>query len=44
MGKERDALLGRSMYDFLHPAEEHQAKVDLAKFVESRSVHGAVTR
>ncbi|RCH78413.1 hypothetical protein CU098_003048, partial [Rhizopus stolonifer] len=40
----RDCLLSQSLLMFVHPEERSLAKMDLSKFIESKTISGAVTR
>ncbi|EJD49734.1 hypothetical protein AURDEDRAFT_182843 [Auricularia subglabra TFB-10046 SS5] len=44
LGHQRDPLLGRSLLEFVHPDEQASAENDLAGVLESRTLHGSVTR
>lgn len=44
MGSEKDLVVGKSFFDFVHPTERAQAKIDLRDIVASRTVFGSVTR
>ncbi|CAO1623895.1 unnamed protein product [Sympodiomycopsis kandeliae] len=44
MGPEKDLIIGKSFFDFVHPAEREQAKDDLRNIVASRTLFGSVTR
>lgn len=44
MGSEKDLIIGKSFFDFVHPQERAQAKEDLRNIVASRTLFGSVTR
>lgn len=44
MGEQAPNLIGKSLLDFLHPDEVDIAKVDLGTVVDTRMLHGSVTR
>lgn len=39
-----DALTGRHLLDFVHPDEQATAKIDVGGVLESKTLHGSVTR
>jgi hypothetical protein len=41
---QADALVGKSLLAFIHPDEQASAKHDLGNVLESRTLHGSVTR
>ncbi|TFK72912.1 hypothetical protein BDN72DRAFT_869302 [Pluteus cervinus] len=41
---QAEALIGKSILDFVHPDEQASAKQDLGSVLESRTLHGSVTR
>jgi hypothetical protein len=41
---QADLLVGKSLLDFVHPDEQASAKQDLGSVLESRTLHGSVTR
>jgi len=42
--EQADLLVGKSLLSFVHPDEQASAKVDLGGVLESRTLHGSVTR
>ncbi|KAI8148296.1 hypothetical protein BJV82DRAFT_261764 [Fennellomyces sp. T-0311] len=40
----RSFMMQRSLLDLMHPDEVELARLDLARFVQSKSLHGSVTR
>jgi len=44
LDQQADAILGRRLLDFVHPDEHTSAHQDLGKVLESRTLHGSVTR
>ncbi|KZT07627.1 uncharacterized protein LAESUDRAFT_677413 [Laetiporus sulphureus 93-53] len=42
--EQADELLGKSLLEFVHPDEQASAKLDLGSVLESRTLHGSVTR
>ncbi|KAJ7593058.1 hypothetical protein C8J56DRAFT_930269 [Mycena floridula] len=42
--EQNNALIGKPLLSFIHPDEVENAKVDLGKVLESRVLHGSVTR
>jgi hypothetical protein len=42
--EQADALVGKSLFAFIHPNEQASAKHDLGCVIESRILHGSVTR
>ena len=42
--EQADALAGKSLFDFIHPDEQASAKHDLGTVIDSRTLHGSVTR
>ncbi|CCM04305.1 uncharacterized protein FIBRA_06476 [Fibroporia radiculosa] len=41
---QADLLIGKSLLAFVHPEEQASAKLDLGSVLESRTLHGSVTR
>lgn len=41
---QADLLVGKSLLSFVHPDEQASAKTDLRSVLESRTLHGSVTR
>ncbi|KAH9936060.1 hypothetical protein B0H21DRAFT_758828 [Amylocystis lapponica] len=41
---QADLLVGKSLLSFVHPDEQASAKLDLGSVLESRTLHGSVTR
>ena len=41
---QADLLVGKSLLSFVHPDEQASAKQDLGNVLESRTLHGSVTR
>ncbi|TFY65049.1 hypothetical protein EVG20_g5732 [Dentipellis fragilis] len=41
---EAPLVIGKSVFDFVHPDEQASAKHDLGNVLESRTLHGSVTR
>lgn len=41
---QADLLVGKSLLSFVHPDEQASAKADLKNVLESRTLHGSVTR
>ncbi|KAI0250261.1 hypothetical protein BJV78DRAFT_1128249 [Lactifluus subvellereus] len=41
---QADALIGRSLFEFVHPDEQASAKNDLGNVLSSKALHGSVTR
>ncbi len=39
-----DVLVGKSLLDFVHPDEQGSAKTDLGNVLDSKTLHGSVTR
>ncbi|KAI0368748.1 hypothetical protein BV20DRAFT_980514 [Pilatotrama ljubarskyi] len=44
LGEQAEYLVGKSLLDYVHPDEQASAKVDLGAVLESRTLHGSVTR
>ena len=44
LGEQADLLIGKSLLAYVHPDEQASAKVDLGAVLESRTLHGSVTR
>ncbi|KAH9850255.1 hypothetical protein C2E23DRAFT_735327 [Lenzites betulinus] len=44
LGEQADLLVGKSLLDYVHPDEKASAKVDLGAVLDSRTLHGSVTR
>lgn len=44
LAEQADALIGKSLLVFVHPDEQASAKHDLGSVLESRTLHGSVTR
>lgn len=44
LDEQADALVGKSLLSFVHPDEQASAKHDLGSVLESRTLHGSVTR
>ncbi|CAO1632308.1 unnamed protein product [Parajaminaea phylloscopi] len=44
LGTEADHLIGKSFFDWVHPAEKERAQTDLQTIVTSRTLFGSVTR
>ncbi|OSD06313.1 hypothetical protein PYCCODRAFT_1383241 [Trametes coccinea BRFM310] len=44
LGEQADLLVGRSLLDYVHPDEQTSAKNDLGAVLESKTLHGSVTR
>ncbi|KAI0330225.1 hypothetical protein GY45DRAFT_1323948 [Cubamyces sp. BRFM 1775] len=44
LGEQADLLIGSSLLDYVHPDEQASAKVDLGTVLDSRTLHGSVTR
>ncbi|KAI9000584.1 hypothetical protein BD414DRAFT_405786 [Trametes punicea] len=44
LGEQADLLVGRSLLDYVHPDEQASAKVDLGAVLQSKTLHGSVTR
>ncbi|KAL6302350.1 hypothetical protein BKA93DRAFT_736867 [Sparassis latifolia] len=42
--EQADLLVGKSLLAFVHPDEQASAKLDLGSVLESRTLHGSVTR
>lgn len=42
--EQADALIGKSLLQFVHPDEQASAEQDLGGVLESRTLHGSVTR
>ena len=44
LGPQADTIIGKKLLDFVHPDEHASANQDLGKVLESRTLHGSVTR
>ncbi|TBU63084.1 hypothetical protein BD310DRAFT_945502 [Dichomitus squalens] len=44
LGEQADLLIGKPLLAYVHPDEQASAKVDLGAVLESRTLHGSVTR
>ncbi|KAF9476684.1 hypothetical protein BDN70DRAFT_934821 [Pholiota conissans] len=44
LGPQAEALVGKSLLSFVHPDEQASAKQDLGGVLDSRTLHGSVTR
>jgi hypothetical protein len=44
LAEQADSLVGKSLLAFVHPDEQASAKHDLGSVLESKTVHGSVTR
>ncbi|KZT73143.1 hypothetical protein DAEQUDRAFT_722264 [Daedalea quercina L-15889] len=44
LGEQADLLIGKSLLTYVHPDEQASAKLDLGSVLESRTLHGSVTR
>ncbi|KAJ1307638.1 hypothetical protein OPQ81_001732 [Rhizoctonia solani] len=44
MGGEADKLIGTCLLDYVHPDEQQSARADLRNVLDSRTLHGSVTR
>ncbi|KAF8583851.1 hypothetical protein K439DRAFT_1661083 [Ramaria rubella] len=44
LGAQAHAIIGRKLLEFVHPDEHASAHQDLGKVLESRTLHGSVTR
>ncbi|KAJ7475802.1 hypothetical protein FB451DRAFT_1244826 [Mycena latifolia] len=44
LGAEAQELVGKSLINFVHPDEQSSAQQDLGSVLESRTLHGSVTR
>ncbi|KAG9095243.1 hypothetical protein FRC06_009991 [Ceratobasidium sp. 370] len=44
MGEQAPALIGTCLLDYVHPDEQHSARADLRNVLDSRTLHGSVTR
>ena len=44
LGEQADRLVGQSLLAYVHPDEQESAKADLGAVLESRTLHGSVTR
>ena len=44
LGEQADLLVGKSLLTYVHPDEQASARVDLGGVLESRTLHGSVTR
>ncbi|KAG9122328.1 hypothetical protein FRC07_001357 [Ceratobasidium sp. 392] len=44
MGEQAPAIIGTCLLDYVHPDEQHSARADLRNVLDSRTLHGSVTR
>ncbi|CAE6505131.1 unnamed protein product [Rhizoctonia solani] len=44
MGDEAEKVIGTCLLDYVHPDEQQSARVDLRNVLDSRTLHGSVTR
>ncbi|KAF7312311.1 hypothetical protein MIND_00244100 [Mycena indigotica] len=44
LGQQAQELVGKSLISFVHPEEQASAQDDLGRVLESRTLHGSVTR
>ncbi|OBZ72204.1 hypothetical protein A0H81_07797 [Grifola frondosa] len=44
LGDQAELLIGKSLLAYVHPDEQASAKLDLGSVLESRTLHGSVTR
>ncbi|QRV89857.1 GATA type zinc finger [Ceratobasidium sp. AG-Ba] len=44
MGEQAAAIIGSCLLDYVHPDEQHSARADLRNVLDSRTLHGSVTR
>ncbi|KAG8680877.1 hypothetical protein FRC08_015986, partial [Ceratobasidium sp. 394] len=44
MGEQAPALIGTCLLDYVHHDEQHSARADLRNVLDSRTLHGSVTR
>jgi hypothetical protein len=44
LGEQADALVGKPLLMFVHPDEQDSAKIDLGSVLETKTMHGNVTR
>ncbi|KAG5638895.1 hypothetical protein H0H81_008954 [Sphagnurus paluster] len=44
LDQQAELLVGKSLLSFVHPDEQASAKIDLGGVLESRTLHGSVTR
>ena len=44
LAEQADLLVGKTLINFVHPDEQKSAKQDLGSVLESRTLHGSVTR
>ena len=44
LGEQAELLIGKSLLTYVHPDEQASARVDLGGVLESRTLHGSVTR
>lgn len=44
LGEQADLLVGKSLLAYVHPEEQESAKQDLGAVLDSRTLHGSVTR
>ena len=44
LAEQADLLIGKSLLAYVHPDEQATAKADLGAVLESRTLHGSVTR
>ena len=39
-----DGMIGKTLLDYVHPEEQNSAKIDLGQVLDSKTLHGSVTR
>ncbi|CAE6461651.1 unnamed protein product [Rhizoctonia solani] len=44
MGKEAEKVIGTCLLEYVHPDEQESARADLRNVLDSRTLHGSVTR
>ena len=44
LGEQAELLVGKSLLSFVHPDEQASAKRDLGSVLDSKTLHGSVTR
>jgi hypothetical protein len=44
MGEQASAIIGTCLLDYVHPDEQQSARADLRNVLDSRTLHGSVTR
>lgn len=44
LGEQAELLVGKSLLSFVHPDEQASAKRDLGSVLETKTLHGSVTR